>query len=47
VLPLLRFAGIFGNHVVDTLVVSGVVVTLMVYVVMPRYTRLVRTWLFK
>jgi len=30
----------------STLVVTGIVVFLMVYVVMPRYTRLVHRWLF-
>jgi antibiotic biosynthesis monooxygenase (ABM) superfamily enzyme len=28
------------------LAVTGIVVSLMVYVVMPRYTRLLRRWLF-
>jgi len=32
---------------VETLAVTGVMVCLMVYVVMPRYTRLMRRWLFK
>ena len=31
---------------ITTLVVAAVVVFLMVYVVMPRYTRLVQKWLF-
>jgi antibiotic biosynthesis monooxygenase (ABM) superfamily enzyme len=47
VLPALRFAGIPTNHYFDVLVVTGAVVTLMVYVVMPRYTRLLRRWLFE
>lgn len=46
-LPGLRQLGLPANHVLDTLLVTGVVVTLMVYVVMPRYTKLVRRWLFK
>lgn len=45
--PLLRQAGLPANHALDTLLITGVVVALMVYVVMPRYTRLVRSWLFK
>ncbi|MGH8620237.1 MAG: antibiotic biosynthesis monooxygenase [Burkholderiales bacterium] len=47
VLPLLRQAGVPSNHYLDTLIVTGTVVALIVYVVMPRYTRLVRRWLFK
>lgn len=35
--------GYFGEH----LVASGVIVALMVYVVMPRYTRLMARWLYK
>jgi len=34
-----------GNPIVMSLAVSGVVVFLMVYVVMPRYTKLVKRWL--
>jgi len=29
-----------------TFVVTGTIVVLMVYVIMPRYTRLVKRWLF-
>jgi uncharacterized protein len=34
------------NRLVTTLVVTGILVFLMVYVVMPRYTRLIKRWLF-
>jgi uncharacterized protein len=44
--PLLRLLGIPRNHYIDTLCVTFTVVSLMVYVVMPRYTRLIRRWLF-
>jgi antibiotic biosynthesis monooxygenase (ABM) superfamily enzyme len=47
VLPVLRLAGIPANHYFDVLVVTGTVVSLIVYVVMPRYTRLLRRWLFE
>lgn len=47
VLPILRLAGIPANHYVDVLAVTGTVVALIVYVVMPRYTRLLRRWLFE
>ena len=45
--PLLRLLGIPRNHYIDTLCVTGAVVSLMVYFVMPRYTRLIQHWLFK
>jgi uncharacterized protein len=46
VAPLLHLLGLPNNRFVSTLTVTGVVVFLMVYVVMPRYTRLLRRWLF-
>ncbi len=46
VAPAFRLAGIPTNPLLTTLVVTAVVVFLMVYVVMPRYTRLVQRWLF-
>ncbi len=46
VTPLLARTGIPGDHLLTTLVVTGCVVFLMVYVVMPRYTKLIRRWLF-
>lgn len=47
VVPLLRLIGAPASTVLTTLCVTGVVVFLMVYVVMPRYTRLVQRWLFR
>lgn len=44
--PALRLVGIPSNPPIATFAVSAVVVFLMVYVVMPRYTRLVQRWLF-
>jgi uncharacterized protein len=46
VLPFLRLLGVPAHPVPTTLAITGVVVFLMVYVVMPRYTRLVQRWLF-
>ncbi|MFW1678507.1 antibiotic biosynthesis monooxygenase [Pontibacter sp. JAM-7] len=46
-IPLLRSLGVPQNHLMDMLLVTGVVVFLMVYLVMPRYTRLIQRWLFK
>ncbi|QXE92053.1 antibiotic biosynthesis monooxygenase [Geomonas subterranea] len=46
VVPLLRWIGVPSLSYLDALLVSGVIVFLMVYLVMPRYTRLVQRWLF-
>ncbi len=45
-LPVLRGLGVPDNHFIDILLVTGVVVSLMVYVVMPRYTKAIQRWLF-
>jgi len=47
VTPILRQIGTSQNRYLDTLFVTGIVVFLMVYLVMPRYTKLVKRWLFK
>lgn len=44
--PVLAQLGAPKSHALAMLVVTGVVVFLMVYVVMPRYTKLIRRWLF-
>ncbi len=46
VTPLLRRLGVPDNHLLTALAVTGTVVFLMVYVVMPRYTKLIKRWLF-
>jgi len=46
VAPVLQQLGIPVNRLLTTLVVTGVVVFLMVYLVMPRYTKLIQRWLF-
>jgi antibiotic biosynthesis monooxygenase (ABM) superfamily enzyme len=46
VMPALKGLGLPYNLFLSTLVVTGVVVFLMVYLVMPRYTRLMQRWLF-
>jgi antibiotic biosynthesis monooxygenase (ABM) superfamily enzyme len=46
VMPALRGMGVPSSLPLTTLVVTGVVVFLMVYLVMPRYTRLMQRWLF-
>lgn len=47
VAPLLRRLGLPAARLSDTLFMTGTVVALMVYVVMPRYTKLLQRWLFK
>jgi hypothetical protein len=46
VAPVLGLLGVPDNRLLSTLVVTGTVVFLMVYVVMPRYTKLLQRWLF-
>ena len=46
VTPVLRHLGVPNNRLLTTLAVTGAVVFLMVYIVMPRYTRLIKRWLF-
>jgi antibiotic biosynthesis monooxygenase (ABM) superfamily enzyme len=47
VLPILHAMGLPQNRYVDALWASGIIVALMVYLVMPRYTKLLRHWLFR
>ena len=44
--PLLQALG-WGSHFLITTVVSGVALLLMVYAIMPSYTRIVRGWLYR
>jgi antibiotic biosynthesis monooxygenase (ABM) superfamily enzyme len=43
---VLSIVGVPNNHALTTLFVTGTVVFLMVYVVMPRYTKIIQRWLF-
>ncbi len=45
--PVLGYLEIHDIRMLSSLIVTGFVVYLMVYVVMPRYTRLVQRWLFR
>lgn len=45
--PFLRLLNIPVNHYFDAFINSGCIVLLMVYVVMPNYTKLIKKWLFK
>ena len=44
--PLLRILHVPDNHYLTTFAVTGTVVFLMVYLVMPRYTKFIQRWLF-
>lgn len=46
VLPAARALGVGDLRLVTTLITTGVIVALMVYLVMPRYTHLLRRWLY-
>jgi uncharacterized protein len=46
IVPCLRKLGVAQNRYVDSLFISSLVVFLMVYVVMPRYSRLLKRWLY-
>jgi antibiotic biosynthesis monooxygenase (ABM) superfamily enzyme len=47
VLPFLRIISIPANHYFDGFIISGIIVFLMVFLVMPNYTRLIKKWLYK
>lgn len=44
--PLLKLLGAPSSLLLATLAVTGLVVFLMVYLIMPRYTRFLQEWLF-
>jgi len=46
VVPVMRFTGVPEWRALTTLVATGAIVGLMTYVVMPRYTKLLKRWLF-
>lgn len=47
VIPVLRATGIPSSRLIDVLVSTGIIVGLMIYFIMPHYTRLVHRWLFR
>jgi len=47
ILPILRKSGIPSYRYIDSLLISGTIVLLMVYLVMPYYTKLIKKWLYK
>jgi antibiotic biosynthesis monooxygenase (ABM) superfamily enzyme len=44
--PALHLLGVPDHRLFTPFVVTGTIVVLMVYVIMPRYTKLVKRWLF-
>jgi antibiotic biosynthesis monooxygenase (ABM) superfamily enzyme len=46
IIPAMRAVGLPGTRWLTALLVTGAIVCLMIYVVMPHYTKLVRRWLF-
>ena len=44
--PIWRFLKVPANHYVDGFFNSGIIVLLMVFVVMPNYTKLIKKWLY-
>ena len=47
VMPVMKNAGLPNNHYLQVLVTTCLIVSLMVYAIMPRYAQLVRKWLFR
>ncbi len=45
--PLPRIAPILGSQIIRGLLSAAVIVGLMTFVIMPRYTRLLRQWLYE
>ena len=46
-LPLLRNFDFPQNRYIDSFFVSGIIVFIMIYLLMPPYTRLIKKWLYK
>lgn len=46
-LPIIRKVNIPQLRLIDSFFVSGVIVLLMVYLVMPHYTKWIKRWLYK
>ncbi|TGN18773.1 antibiotic biosynthesis monooxygenase [Leptospira idonii] len=46
-LPILRFSKIPQNQLLDSLLITGTIVSLMVYLIMPIYTKRIKNWLYR
>ena len=47
ILPLLRKVNLPQNRYIDSVFISGSIVFIMVYLLMPSYTKLIKKWLYK
>ena len=47
VLPILKSLNVPENKLINSFFISGVIVFIMIYLLMPRYTRLIKKWLYK
>lgn len=47
VLPILKMAHVPENRFINSFFISGTVVLIMVYWLMPNYTRIIKRWLYK
>lgn len=47
ILPLLKILDLPENRFINSFFISGVVVAIMVYLLMPSYTRLIKEWLYR
>ncbi|MDN3656208.1 hypothetical protein QWZ08_11255 [Ferruginibacter paludis] len=47
ILPILRSFNLPQHRYLDAFFISGAIVLLMVYVIMPYYTKLIKAWLYK
>lgn len=47
ILPLLKNFGVPSIRLLDSLLISGIIVGLMVYVIMPNYTKWIKKWLYR
>ena len=45
--PLFRSVPVLGMPILSTFLIAAIIVGLMTYVIMPRYTRLVAGWLYR
>lgn len=46
-IPFLKFLKIPQNHYISGIFISGFIVFMMVFIIMPRYTKLIKKWFFK
>ncbi|MGQ7944591.1 antibiotic biosynthesis monooxygenase [Flavobacterium sp. WC2509] len=47
ILPVLKILNFPENRFINSFFISGVIVAIMVYLLMPNYTKLIKKWLYK